>query len=83
MKIEVSRDDIVLGQESSGKLGRCHLCPVARAISRCLGISEFYVLNDHVTIKHRKFPLPTKVSKFIHQADMGGTDNLKPFSFNL
>jgi hypothetical protein len=52
MLIDVTQDDITLGQANNSGLSRGASCPIARAVARTLGVSlyDVYTTNSHVEV---------------------------------
>lgn len=76
MKIEITVDDIALGQRLS-----CLKCPIALAMKR--KTNKFLaVLNTAVRIEGSSYLLPTVAQQFIVDFD-SGCRPVGPFSFEL
>jgi hypothetical protein len=87
VKIEVTADDIRLGQRATKK-PRDYTCPVARALRRALPGNEVSVTNLFCVINCRNIPHSGKVEAFVTMADtaklLAKKDIiLKPFSFTI
>lgn len=82
MRVTITQTDI-----DKGKIGDCHLCPVARAIRRAVrGRKRVTVGCTTVEIGRwghglNKYWLPKKVTSFIFNFD--DKCPVKPFTFNL
>lgn len=80
--IHVTQDDIKLGIRAD-----CHLCPIALAIERALGVHDVGVYHgtaDWCKPKRKTrwgANLPIEAQTFISDFDAGAP--VKPFTFNL
>ena len=79
-EIQVTQHDINLGIRAD-----CHLCPVALAIERALGVRDVGVYHGTADWTQRKTRwgtnLPLEVQVFIADFDAGAP--VKPFSFEI